>query len=751
MTDITRIFNYETRSFKNLDKRYSGQLNDASSTTLHFIYEPIDFLKGSIDGDRFIPYIMFAVYRKDGTPYTYGPTPVYDPETESESPTFDGYTFTIPWEVTHNATSQKVEYQLFFVRNGVTFDPRTGVANLSSTDYLLSSIDGIAFKKSITCSKKQKACPSMTPNSEPTIVGYINLWKEYGMVMPIESDVDPETGRLTLEFHTYNGEKDQELELDFAPLVDGRIPTKFLPLASDWSEPTDDTVPTSRLVRETLDDEFTKKTMAVALWDSAAEYKRNSVVIWDENLYIGIKEDAQGVNVGHDPSEEDSEWWSTVTEYDMILTSWTTDVPEEGLLKKVPCERIVLEALAEKIGEDKVISVWSAPGDLEQYVPSAKLVKASLDLKLDKSSIIDNWSQAAQDNVASAQLVKLALSDKTDVTMAIPVWDPIKTYRLNSTVLYAESIYISLADANVGHEPSEYIEWWVQVSGSGGGGGGGPTLKRKSIQFGNDEDTEYILTHNLGSYDFLWSLRTNDEERRYVIADIFATSNTTCKVRLAEPPGANALTLNLMELGVSPGGADVSIISISTPSTVWTYDNTSNNAVFVQTFEYSEAQGYYDEIRGDVQQESSTGFTPVTDTFGVAKAGEMLVAKTELVKEFTNTATWIFNHNLSEYVAVQCYKDGTGMAMGNISQDGNTVVVDWPQPESGYLVLVEPSMVVDLNNEGMKIIPHSLGRIVGVQLFTDEYGQVMADVHQNGTSMAMVELNAPLTGKIVII
>lgn len=150
MTDVTRIFNSETRSFKNVQRKYSGQIGDSVSTTLHFEYEPFDLLQADVGGDRYVPYIMFSVYDDQGNPLIYG---------ESSTPKFDGYTFDIPWDVTSRTTSQRVEYELYFIKNTVTVDPTASlsaqVAQIASTEYLVSAVDGITLKPSIKCKSKK--------------------------------------------------------------------------------------------------------------------------------------------------------------------------------------------------------------------------------------------------------------------------------------------------------------------------------------------------------------------------------------------------------------------------------------------------------------------------------------------------------------------------------------------------------------------------------------------------------------------
>ncbi len=730
MTDITRIFNYETRSFKNVDKKYSGQINDASSTTLHFIYEPLDFLKESLDGDKFIPYIMFAVYRRDGTPYTYGPTPIYDPETKSDSPTFDGYTFTIPWEVTHNATSQKVEYQLFFVRNGVTFDPKTGVANLSSTDYMLSSIDGIAFKKSITCSKKQKCdCPSMTPNSEPTVVGYINLWKDYGVVMPVESYVDPESGQLVMDYHTYNGDKDMALTLDVAPLVDGKVPAKFLPVDKDWADPTDETIPSSRLVRETLDEEFTKKTMSVAYWDSDTEYQMDSVVVWSENLYISIKVDSAGKNIGHDPVEENSEWWSTVTEYDIILTSWTTDIPSQGQTKKVPCERIVLEALALKLDRSQVISAWNASTTTDGYIASAKLTKDSLDLKLDddqlvtfwadepsdskipsekltkdtfdtkvdKSDVITEWSEERSEQKIPTEKMVLDMFDtKADRENPIPEWDPAAEYHNNSVVVYGNTMYISKADYNKGVNPAleSSTRWWETV---GNGGSGGSDYSKKYIDvLGDGVNSVFRVRHALGSEDIFYTMRSLTStfelsEGMFVDADVTVEDANTVNVRFYEPIPENSIMITI-GIGLNEGSFTTTIQSETEREFILTHKFATKD--FFASFREPDTGRI---VKADVyaitpNKAKVVLSEPPVDGLHVVlspNACDYVTLHKYYFEQESPSNRWEIHHDMGIPVQVQAFDDDGNELTGRVTQNSNLleVVIEFNHAQTGYAVV----------------------------------------------------------------
>lgn len=194
MTEVTRVFDVEKRRFLNVERKYCGQQYDSLSTTLHFEYNPIDFLKK----ERYTAFIIFDVRDDNGNPLIYG---------LESTPVFNGYTFSIPWDVTSRIKSQRVEYQLYFVSEDYyIYDEveRRYVESGDGTRYLISPRDGIALKPTI--GDKKRCCPTMAPSTEPSIVGYINMWKDKGLIGPVATTLDPDTGLYTLSFQTFSGE-----------------------------------------------------------------------------------------------------------------------------------------------------------------------------------------------------------------------------------------------------------------------------------------------------------------------------------------------------------------------------------------------------------------------------------------------------------------------------------------------------------------------------------------------------------------
>lgn len=866
MTDITRLFHVSTRGFTGMERKYSGQIYDSQSTTIHFEYDPVDFLKKTEEGEYWIPYIQFAVYDAKGNPLTYGPDP------KTSQPTFDGYTFEIPYDVTSRARTQRVEYQLFFVKNTVSYDPkRDNVAQLDRSEYLLSAIDGIAIKPSITCkpTNRKQCCPPLGPQSEPSIVGYIDMWKKYGLVVPVDCGFDAEMDAVKFIFHTYEGTNDQTVYMDRLPYLDEEriIPSKFLPfikswmtdedfvddshiptallvktsiddlderktdkvmaiafwnaeweyskgstvievdersqeniyisktnnnighpvsdsdywscvteydvIVNDWTvakvdnvpsaiiirerfekveadiedlykikvdkdsidkvwqdEPSDDRIPSSKLVKGAINDleeRKTDKTMAIPEWDSEAEYNYQSVVVWEDELYISLKDS----NIGNEPSLDNKEYWSTIVEYENITTVWN-DVPSDN---KVPSEKLVSDTVARVQSEidDLVDSVV----DNKREITTLKTRVNGHDTQINDLNV---WRSAVDSRIT---VVENELRNKTPIELAIYPWSETRTYGMDSTVIRNSVLYISIQDNNYGHVPEDTLdEFWVEVSGSGGSGS--TSVSAKTIIFGNTTDTEYVLRHGLNTYDFLWSLRTNDEYRRYVIADIFAYDRMNVKVSLTSPPGDNAFVINLVGTKSPSTKSNVQVVDVVTPSEEWIYDNTSGLPVYVQTYDMSG-----NEINSNVRQASTDGFTPVYMQFNNATSGTMLVTSSAQYYEFGNTATWVIPHSLGKYVLVQSFTDVEGNIIGDISQDGNSVVCMFNQPLSGFIAMVVPENdAIYFENQSVWAFTHNKGRYVQVQTYDETGNHITGDVQCTDTTVT-ITFNDAKSGYLV--
>lgn len=147
MTDLYRVFNVQTRTLKNTNATYMGQTFDNGVTTIHFEYDPEDFLVTHDDGVSFTHHIVFDVKDDDGNPFMFP---------------FDGYSFKIPWDITSRANSRKIAYQLWITKNIRKLNPDTGVEELTQIGYLMSRIDHFFIEPSLFNHKSHTLPPDPT-------------------------------------------------------------------------------------------------------------------------------------------------------------------------------------------------------------------------------------------------------------------------------------------------------------------------------------------------------------------------------------------------------------------------------------------------------------------------------------------------------------------------------------------------------------------------------------------------------------
>ena len=226
MTDIYRIFEKSTRAITSDKKSYGGQVFDANTTTIHFQIlnkgEDWDFV-----ADGYRPFIVFNVYDQYGNPYVYG--------TDS-SPMFSGYEFTIPYEISSQLKSARAEYQLWFVKAEVADGFNGTNQGLLVTDYLLSAVDGIAFKPS--CIRPPKPCGAgmpYAPTTAPSTIGALEFMRENSIILPVDLMGHFENGKsagLDMIAHTLGGQL-QQIHFPVATInTDGEVDISNLPVGN---------------------------------------------------------------------------------------------------------------------------------------------------------------------------------------------------------------------------------------------------------------------------------------------------------------------------------------------------------------------------------------------------------------------------------------------------------------------------------------------------------------------------------------
>ncbi len=231
--EIYRTFDKATRSITSDRKAYGGQVFDSNSTRIKFTLknegEDWDF---TTEGYR--PFIVFNVFDANGNPYVYG---------QDSSPAFSGYEFTIPYEITSQAPSLRVEYQLWFVAAEYA-DSFNGMPDgMLTTTYILSAVDGIAFRQScIKPSKPGCGCkdPGFNPTLAPTVAGPLEFLRSKAIIRPVEKmahiNDEGNTQGLDLIFKSLSGEY-QEMWLNVPTLSDdGKLGMDALPTGNKYGQ-----------------------------------------------------------------------------------------------------------------------------------------------------------------------------------------------------------------------------------------------------------------------------------------------------------------------------------------------------------------------------------------------------------------------------------------------------------------------------------------------------------------------------------
>ena len=349
----------------------------------------------------------------------------------------------------------------------------------------------------------------------------------------------------------------------------------------------------------------------------------------------------------------------------------------------------------------QIATDWSYPSD--ETVPSTQLVDSSLrsvngdiaQVQFDIKGLNEAVNQIDESiGNLDSQVVALQqeVQNKTDITMAVPVWDGETTYMADSTVVYQNGIYISIQDGNLDNSPLDE-EWWVAVKGSGGGGG---TVVPAVVRtFGDGSSLTYIISHGLNTYNFLYSIRTNDSQRRYVDAEVSAYSLNEVQVTLTTPPAVDGMVITLSN-GSSGGGGGGGGGSTTYPVTeaqqVWNISHGAGSMVAVQMFDSNGV-----EISGAVHQEAP--YDSVTITFNEPMAGSAVVipvagsggSGTGQYEQATASNTWTIVHNLGRYVAVQTYDQNGNEIKGEVTQmlpGLNQVRIVFEEEESGVALVI---------------------------------------------------------------
>ncbi len=231
--EIYRTFDKATRSIVSDRKAYGGQVFDSNSTRVKFTLQN-EGQDWDFRAEGYRPFIVFNVFDANGNPYVYG---------EDSSPAFSGHEFTIPYEITSQAPSLRVEYQLWFVAAEYADSFNGTPDGMLTTTYILSAVDGIAFRQS--CIKPPKpgcGCrdPGFSPALAPTIAGPLEFLRSRAIIRPVENmahiNDEGKTQGIDLIFKSLSGDY-QEMWLN-VPLLseDGKLGMDALPTGNAYGQ-----------------------------------------------------------------------------------------------------------------------------------------------------------------------------------------------------------------------------------------------------------------------------------------------------------------------------------------------------------------------------------------------------------------------------------------------------------------------------------------------------------------------------------
>lgn len=563
MTDITFVFNADTRSMKGVQRRYAGNAFDSESTTLHFEYEPIEF------PSDYTAYIQFAVYDDDGNPLIYS---------LNSTPVFDGFTFDIPWDVTRrvNNADKVTSFQLYFVKNTVTIDDIRDVAKLDSTEYLIGPVTKLAFRPTITCKPRPKCgCPPLSaPTTEPNVMGYINIFRDYGIVVPVQSRIDEKNGKLILTFQTYNGTNDQEMTLDVAITVDGKVPASQLPLITEWGSESDDSIATSKLVKDSLDAK-TDVIQAIPIWDESMAYPIMSAVMHDGRIWISLID----ANVGNVPGYGSD--WVGVPDDGIVINEWNADPSRT----KVPSEALVKSELDAKTDKTMAIPQWNA--ETEYSTDSSVIYGGELYISLSDANIGNvpttdgGWWTRVEGKGGSSGTASYDAFTKV-------IGDDSETYWIVEHTFKTEDVFVQLReasgdmmliDARTSVIDSDHIA--IQFENPPARASVAVTISPMVTPdvgyigvIGNGKDTEFDVKHRCNTLNFFCQLKTNDESKRLVKARVRAVSKSTAHISFTSPPKADGIIVMIAPaIGSEDAKKGGFVFEQTEPATVWHIDH----------------------------------------------------------------------------------------------------------------------------------------------------------------------------------
>ena len=413
--------------------------------------------------------------------------------------------------------------------------------------------------------------------------------------------------------------------------------------------------------------------------------------------------------------------------------------------------RVINKALSEK--QDILI-----PG--ENIAITGNTITATL-----PKITIDNTISHTSENPVQNRIIARELDRKANIGEGVSVWKGQTSggqylYNSGDVVVYEGNLYISKVDNN-DHHPDDESCWNVVRSGALSSVVGLTAATYIGV-FGNDAAVDYIVPHNLGSRNLIYSIMTNDSEHEFIMARVSAPTLNTLRVRLTSPPGTNGLVINVMKARTAttiPLTEFPVAVKVTEPSMEWSFVNDSGLPLYAKAYD-----PVGNDIPGDIIQNSVTAFSPITIGFSDTEhAGTLFLQSTtsELVKEMDGTHLEIPTETGKRYL-VQCYRDGEGQSILDVMQADGKITVDCSVRWKGTVCLYEASLVKSFTASELTTMSdgestlyklryqHNKGRVVGAQVFGDE-GLMMVDIHCPTDNVIEIYFNQPVSGELLII
>lgn len=290
------------------------------------------------------------------------------------------------------------------------------------------------------------------------------------------------------------------------------------------------------------------------------------------------------------------------------------------------------------------------------------------------------------------------LDSKTNILEAIPYWSPEISYIRDSTVVYKGIIYISLKDNNLNNPPPDSTIAWSKIKSEGESQG---QLVVTSI--GNGVDTEYVIPHNLDTYNFLYQIRYSDPKRQYIDATVFADTLNTAKVVFKSPPTDNEVTVI-----ISPGNQlrDVENNQISVNAVIGDGINTEYSVIHnFGSYNFLYSLRYNDNTRQyvDAYIEAVSPDAVIVKFNSPPKAGQyvLIITKTGAVATVSDKIqvhvqsapanTWLIDYGMNKMAMVQvCDENGVRLNpyIYQNPSNMNEIEIGFNKPMSGTAIIM---------------------------------------------------------------